>query len=129
MLFNLGKKIISTTNAPAAIGPYSQAVKLGPALLTSGQLGIDPATGELPEGVKAQTEQSMRNIGALLHEAGLDYSNVIKTTVFVKDLKDFAVVNEVYASFFTGDYPARSCVQVAALPKDALVEIEVIAMP
>ena len=123
----MDKKIIFTSDAPAAIGPYSQAVKIGDFFFTSGQIGIIPATGELAEGVEAQTEQAMRNLGAILKENGMDYANILKTTVFVADLNDFAKVNAVYASFFSADYPARSCVQVAALPKAALVEIECIA--
>ena len=123
----MDKKIIFTADAPAAIGPYSQAVKIGDFLFTSGQIGIIPATGEMAEGVEAQTEQAMRNLGAILKENGMDYANILKTTVFVADLGDFAKVNAIYASFFSADYPARSCVQVAALPKAALVEIECIA--
>ena len=123
----MDKKIIFTSEAPAAIGPYSQAVKIGDSFFTSGQIGIIPATGELAEGVEAQTEQAMRNLGAILKENGMDYANILKTTVFVADLNDFAKVNAIYASFFSADYPARSCVQVAALPKAALVEIECIA--
>ena len=121
------KKIIFTADAPAAIGPYSQAVKIGDFLFTSGQIGIIPSVGELAEGVEAQTEQAMRNLGAVLKENGMDYANILKTTVFVADLNDFAKVNAIYAGFFSADYPARSCVQVAALPKNALVEIECIA--
>ena len=123
----MDKKIIFTADAPAAIGPYSQAVKIGDFLFTSGQIGIIPATGEMAEGVEAQTEQAMRNLGAILKENGMDYANILKTTVFVADLGDFAKVNAIYASFFSADYPARSCVQVAALPKAARVEIECIA--
>lgn len=124
----MSKQIISTSNAPGAIGPYSQATRVGGALFTSGQLGIDPATGKLTEGVRAQAEQSMRNLGAILSEAGMSYADIVKTTIFVQDLADFKTVNEVYASFFEGDYPARSCVQVAALPMGGLVEIECVAM-
>ena len=124
----MSKTILHTQNAPAAIGPYSQAVCTLGALYTSGQLGIDPKTGELPSGVEAQAEQSMKNLGAILKEAGLDYASIVKTTVFVTDLKNFATVNAVYQRFFDGDYPARSCVQVAALPKGGLVEIECIAV-
>ena len=122
------KEILSTTAAPAAIGPYSQAIETDSMLFTSGQLGIIPATGELAQGVEAQTEWALKNIGAILAQAGLGYSNVIKTTVFVADLADFAKVNAVYQTFFDGTYPARSCVQVAALPKGGLVEIECIAV-
>ena len=123
----MDKKIIFTSDAPAAIGPYSQAVQIGDFLFTSGQIGIVPASGEMAEGVEAQTEQAMRNLGAILKENCMDYANILKTTVFVADLNDFAKVNAIYASFFSADYPARSCVQVAALPKNALVEIECIA--
>ena len=122
------KTVIHTASAPAAIGPYSQAIETDSMLFTSGQLGIIPATGELAQGVEAQTEWALKNIGAILAQAGLDYSNVIKTTVFVADLADFAKVNAVYQTFFDGAYPARSCVQVAALPKGGLVEIECIAV-
>ena len=122
------KTVIHTASAPAAIGPYSQAIETDGMLFTSGQLGIIPTTGELAQGVEAQTEWALKNIGAILAQAGLDYSNVIKTTVFVADLADFAKVNAVYQTFFDGAYPARSCVQVAALPKGGLVEIECIAV-
>ncbi len=123
----MAKQIISTPSAPGAIGPYSQATRVADTVFTSGQLGLDPATGALAEGVRAQAEQSMRNIGAILAAAGLGYADIVKTTIFVKDLADFAAVNQVYASFFEGDYPARSCVQVAALPMGGLVEIECVA--
>ena len=123
----MSKKIIHTTDAPAAIGPYSQAVKFGKYMFSSGQIGLIPATGELAEGVEAQTEQAMRNLGAVLKENDMGYEDVLKTTVFVADLGDFAKVNAIYEGFFQDDYPARSCVQVAALPKGALVEIECIA--
>ncbi len=124
----MSKKIcLHTQNAPEAIGPYSQATRIADFVFTSGQLGIDPATGKLADGVQAQAAQSMRNIGAILAAAGLDYAAIVKTTIFVKDLADFKTVNDVYASFFEGDYPARSCVQVAALPMGGLVEIECIA--
>nr|WP_326184834.1 RidA family protein [uncultured Oscillibacter sp.] len=122
------KAIISTAKAPAAIGPYSQAVQAGGLVITSGQLPIDPATGAFPEGVQAQTRQSLTNVKAILEAAGAGMDSVIKTTVFLKDMNDFGAMNEVYATFFTeGSYPARSAVEVARLPKDALVEIEVIA--
>jgi len=123
----MAKKIIHTSDAPAAIGPYSQAVKFGKYLFTSGQLGVNPVTGELAEGVEAQTEWALRNIGAILKENDMEYSDVLKSTVFVADMADFAAVNAVYQSFFTEAFPARSCVQVAALPKGGLVEIECIA--
>ena len=120
---------ISTNNAPAAIGPYSQAIDSGCGLVfLSGQLPIDPATGAFPEGgIKEQTRQSILNAQAILQEAGLALSNVVKTTVFLADMGDFAAMNEVYAQFFSEPYPARSAVAVKTLPKGALVEIECIA--
>ena len=122
------KTIISTAKAPAAIGPYSQATDLGSLVITSGQLPIDPATGAFPEGVQEQTKQSLANVKAILEAAGLTMDSVVKTTVFLSDMNNFAAMNEVYATFFTeGSYPSRSAVEVARLPKDALVEIEVIA--
>lgn len=123
----MAKTVLHTVSAPAAIGPYSQAIELGDLVFTSGQLGIVPETGELAQGVEAQAVWAMRNIGEILKQAGLTHANIIKTTVFVADLADFAKVNAVYQTFFDGDYPARSCVQVAALPKGGLVEIECIA--
>ena len=120
--------IISTPKAPAAIGPYSQAVRVGAALYTSGQLGLDPATGTLPEGVEAQTRQSLSNIGAILDAAGYAVADVVKTTVFIRSMDDFARVNAVYSAFFGDHKPARSCVEVSRLPKDGLVEIEVVAV-
>ena len=124
------KKIISTANAPAAIGPYSQAIDCGAFIVTSGQVPIDPATGEFePGGITEQTRQSLTNVKAILTEAGLTMDNVVKTTVFLKNMGDFAAMNAVYAEFFTeGQYPARSAVEVAALPKGALVEIETICI-
>lgn len=122
------KTIISTSQAPAAIGPYAQAVENNGLVITSGQLPIDPATGTFPEGIQAQTRQSLTNVKAILTEAGTDMDHVLKTTVFLSDMNNFAAMNEVYATFFTeGSYPSRSAVEVARLPKDALVEIEVIA--
>lgn len=122
------KKPISTDRAPAAIGPYAQAVEAGGMVITSGQLPIDPATGAFPQGIEAQTRQSLSNVCAILESAGLSMDDVVKTTVFLKDMNDFAAMNTVYAAFFKeGQYPARSAVEVARLPKDALVEIEVIA--
>ena len=122
------KKIVATNAAPAAIGPYSQAVIVGDLLITSGQIPIDPATGAFPEGIEAQTRQSLTNVKAILAEAGLTMKNVVKTTVFLSDMNNFAAMNGVYATFFEeGSYPARSAVEAARLPKDALVEIEVIA--
>ncbi|WP_108820975.1 RidA family protein [Dysgonomonas sp. Marseille-P4361] len=122
------KKVISTSNAPAAIGPYSQAIEVNNMLFVSGQIPIDPATGQLVEGgIKKQTFQSFKNIRAILTEAGLTMDNIVKTTVLLADMKDFADMNEVYASVFTGSFPARSAFAVKDLPKGALVEIEVIA--
>lgn len=123
------KEIIATTKAPAAIGPYSQAVKAGHTLYISGQLPIDPATGEFPCAtcVKAQTAQSLKNIGVILEQAGYSYADVVKTTVLLHDIADFAAMNEVYADFFQQDCPARAAFAVKDLPKGALVEIEVIA--
>ena len=124
------KVVIQTDKAPAAIGPYAQGVQAGGLIITSGQLPIDPATGAFPEGIEAQTKQSLTNVKAILAEVGVDMSHVIKTTVFLKDMNDFAAMNGVYATFFgEGGFPARSAVEVARLPKDALVEIEVIAVP
>ena len=122
-------KAIHTEKAPAAIGPYSQAIDSGTGLVfLSGQLPIDPATGAFPEGgIREQTRQSIRNAAAILAQAGLNLSDVVKTTVFVKDMNDFATVNGIYAQYFTEPFPARSCVEVARLPKDFLVECEVIA--
>lgn len=122
------RETISAANAPAAVGPYVHAVKVGDFVFTSGQLGIDPATGSLPEGVEAQAEQSIKNIEAVLNAAGLTLSDVIKTTVFLADMNDFATINAIYSKYFTGETPARSCVQAAALPKGGLFEMEVIAV-
>lgn len=119
---------VSTPNAPAALGPYSQAVDTGSTVYCSGQLGLDPATGNLADGVQAQTHQALKNLQAVLNEAGLSLDNVVKTTVFVQDLADFGTVNEIYGTYFHGGFPARSCVQISALPKNALVEIECIAV-
>ena len=121
-------KEISTKKAPAAIGPYSQAIRLGNLIYTSGQIPIDPATGVLVEGgIKEQTRQSLTNVKAILEEAGISMSQVVKTTVFLADMNDFADMNAVYAEFFTEPYPARSTVAVKSLPKGASVEIEVVA--
>ena len=122
------KEAIHTDRAPAAIGPYSQAVRAGGFLFTSGQIPVDPAAGDIPAGIKAQAQQSLNNIAATLAQAGLDRSAVVKTTVFLKDMNDFAAMNEVYASFFAQPYPARAAFEVARLPKDAQVEIEMIAV-
>lgn len=122
------KKVISTTKAPAAIGPYSQAIQVGNLIYTSGQIPIDPSTGQFVEGgIKEQTRQSLSNIQAILQEAGSTMASVVKTTVFLADMADFADMNNVYAEFFTEPYPARSAVAVKTLPKNALVEIEVVA--
>ncbi|MBY9079967.1 RidA family protein [Paenibacillus sp. HN-1] len=123
----MSKKQVSTDKAPGAIGPYSQAIIAGNWVYTSGQLGLDPSTGELAEGVQAQAQQSLTNVQAILEEAGVSLDQVVKTTVFLKDMNDFAAVNEVYSTFFKEPYPARSAVEVASLPKDGLVEIEVVA--
>lgn len=123
------KKVIATTKAPAAIGPYNQAIQVGNMLFASGQLGLDPVTGNFPEGgVKEQTIQSFQNVKAILEEAGFSINDVVKTTVFLADMADFAAMNEIYASQFEGDFPARSAVAVKTLPKNALVEVEVIAV-
>lgn len=124
----MSKVAISSDAAPAALGPYSAGVKAGGMVFLSGQLGLDPKTGQLADGVVAQAEQSLENIEALLAAAGAALDNVVKTTVFLADIADFAAVNEVYASRFPEPYPARSAVQVGALPASALVEIEVIAL-
>jgi 2-iminobutanoate/2-iminopropanoate deaminase len=123
------KTIISTTKAPAAIGPYSQAVKVGNLVFTSGQIPLNPSTGELVNSdVKAAARQSLENVKAVLEAAGTSLENVVKVVVFLSDINDFAAVNEVYGQYFTEKMPARSAVQVARLPKDALVEIEAIAL-
>ena len=120
---------ISTANAPAAIGPYSQAIQAGSTLYISGQLPVVPETGAFPsEDIREQTRASLMNIGAILREAGMDYANVVKTTVLLSDIADFAAMNEVYATFFKAPFPARAAFQVAALPKGAKVEIEAVAV-
>lgn len=121
------KQPIATTNAPGAIGPYSQAIDAGPFVFISGQIPVNPATGEIPEGIAPQTAQSIANIKAILAEAGLSIDNVVKTTVFLADMNDFGSMNAVYADNFTAPFPARSAVAVKELPKQVLVEIEVIA--
>ena len=122
------KTVIATQAAPAAIGPYAQAIAVDGFVYTSGQLPLDPANGTIPEGIKAQTRQSLKNVQAVLRQAGCSMDQVIKTTVFLSDMENFAAMNAVYATFFReGNYPARSAVEVARLPKDALVEIEVVA--
>ncbi|MGG4555523.1 RidA family protein [Paenibacillus sp. FSL W8-0186] len=122
------KQVLSTTAAPGAIGPYSQGVVIGDLIYTSGQLGLVPETGQFAEGVEAQTAQALNNVKAILEAAGSGLDKVVKTTVFLKDMNDFVKVNEIYGSFFAEPYPARSAVEVARLPKDGLVEIEVIAL-
>ena len=122
------KEIIATDKAPAAIGPYSQAVKTGNLLFTSGQIPIDPATNTLVEGgIEVQARRVFENVQAILTASGASMNQVVKTVVFLKDMNDFAKVNEIYAEYFTGDFPARSCVEVARLPKDVLIEMEAIA--
>lgn len=121
------KKTIVTSGAPAAIGPYSQAVNLNGTVYVSGQLPVNPVTGEMPQGIEAQTRRALENIGAILEAAGLTYNDVVKTTVLLADMADFAAMNAVYAEFFTQDKPARVCFQAAALPKNALVEIDAVA--
>jgi 2-iminobutanoate/2-iminopropanoate deaminase len=124
----MSKQCISTDKAPAAIGPYSQAVRHGDTLYVSGQLPLDPATKEMSDDVRAQTRQSMENIAAIVEAAGSSMDKVIRCGIFVTDLADFAAINEEYATFFSGDYPARATVQVAALPLGAQVEIDAIVM-
>ena len=121
------KKVIATNGAPAAIGPYSQAVELNGTLYVSGQLPVNPSDGVMPEGIEAQTRRSLENIGAILEAAGLTFNDVVKTTVLLANMADFGAMNAVYAEFFSGDKPARVCFQAAALPKNALVEIEAVA--
>ena len=121
------KEVISTTAAPAAIGPYSQAIRLGNILFCSGQIPVNPADGKIPGGIKAQAEQALANVAALLNAAGTSMDKVVKTTVFLSDMDNFAPMNEVYATFFTPPFPARSAVAVRDLPKGVLLEVEVIA--
>lgn len=121
-------KVISTNKAPAAIGPYSQALDLGEMLFLSGQIPVNPETGIMPESIEEQTKQSLSNVKGILEEAGLSMDNVVKATVFLSDLNDFVAMNQVYESFFKEPFPTRSCVQVAAIPKGAKVEIECIAV-
>ena len=119
---------ITAENAPAALGPYCHAKLAGGTLYTSGQLGLIPATGELAQGVEAQAAQALDNLSAVLQAAGMNCADVVKTTVFLSDINDFAAINAIYAKYFSGQAPARSCVQVAALPKGALFEIEAVAV-
>lgn len=121
------KKIIHTSNAPAPVGPYSQAVKVGNMLYCSGQIPLNPATGAIPEGIDAQTRQVLENLKAVLTAGGAAFASVVKTTVFLKDMADFPAMNAIYAESFNDTPPARSTVQVARLPKDVLVEIDAIA--
>ena len=121
------KNVISTDKAPAAIGPYSQAIEVNGMVYTSGIIPVDPATGNIPEGSKEQAKQALTNLSNLLQASGTSMDNVIKTTVFIKEMNDFVAINEVYATYFTGAFPARSCVEVARLPKDVMLEIEAIA--
>ncbi len=122
------KKIVSTTNAPAAIGPYSQAVIINNMVYTSGVIPINPEDGTIVEGdIKKQAERVLKSLSALLKDSGSDLTKVVKTTVFIKNMEDFPLINEVYASYFTENYPARSCVEVARLPKDVLIEVEAVA--
>jgi 2-iminobutanoate/2-iminopropanoate deaminase len=122
------KSIITTDNAPAAIGPYSQGVKLGNLIFTSGQIPADPASGEIvPGGADVQTRQALRNLEAVLNTGGTKLDNILKTTLYIKNMDDFAAINEIYASFFGAEPPARSCIEAARLPKDVLIEIEAVA--
>ncbi|MGN0324506.1 MAG: RidA family protein [Oliverpabstia sp.] len=121
------KKTIFAKKAPAAVGPYVHAVGAENLVFTSGQLGLDPETGLLPEGIEAQTHQALKNLGAVLEAAGLGYQDVVRTMVFLDNMDDFAAVNQIYAEYFQGEAPARSCVEVARLPKGGLIEIEAIA--
>ncbi|MCI6497311.1 RidA family protein [Lachnospiraceae bacterium HCP1S3_C3] len=122
------KKIISTDKAPAAIGPYSQAIEVNGMIFTSGVIPVNPATGEIPEGIEAQSDQAIGNLAALLKESGVSTDDVVKTTVFIKNMDDFGKINEIYSKYFTKDCPTRSCVEVARLPKDVLIEIDSIAV-
>lgn len=124
----MSKKVISTEKAPAAIGPYSQAIQIGKLLYTSGQIPIEPNSGQIVAGgIEGQAKQVFANLQAILEAAGADFADVVKTTVFIKDMNDFAKLNQIYALYFCEPFPARSCIEVARLPKDVLVEIEVIA--
>ena len=122
------KKVITTPDAPKAVGPYSQAIEVNGTLYVSGQIPVVPADGSVPEKIEDQTRQSLKNIGAILEAAGMTYDNVVKTTVLLDDIKNFAAANAVYAEFFTGDKPARACFQVAALPMGVKIEIEAVAV-
>jgi len=122
------KEAINVNGAPAAVGPYVHAVKTGGLIFTSGQLGLDPQDGSLPEGIEAQTEQSLKNLKTVLEGCGSDLNHVIKTTIFLDNIDNFGKVNEIYAGYFSEEFPARSCVEVARLPKGGLVEIEAVAV-
>ncbi len=122
------KKVNSPTNAPAAIGPYSQAIEANGLVFASGQIPVNPATGEIPEGIEAQAEQVMTNMKNLLEAAGTSMENVVKTTVFIKSMDDFGTINGIYSKYFEKDCPARSCVEISRLPKDVLLEMEAIAV-
>lgn len=122
------RKEIHTKEAPAAIGPYSQAIQAGDFLFVSGQIPVDPKTGEVVEGIEKQTEQVLKNLQAILQETGADFSSVVKFTIYLSDMENFATVNEIYGSFLTKPYPARATVEVSRLPKDVLVEMDVIAL-
>jgi 2-iminobutanoate/2-iminopropanoate deaminase len=124
----MNKEILHTNNAPEAVGPYSQAILVNGVIYTSGQLGLNPSTGTLENGIENQTNRAMKSIGEILKTKGATYKNIVKTTIFVKDLEQFGIINSIYESFFDGGYPSRSCVEVARLPKDGLVEIEVVAV-
>lgn len=121
------KQPVKTNEAPAAIGPYSQAIKTGEVIYSSGQIGLDPATGEMVDGLENQAHQVMKNVKAVLAAADCDMNDVVKTLIFMQNMEDFVTVNEIYASYFEEPYPARSAVEVARMPKGALVEVEVIA--
>jgi len=121
-------KIIQTKKAPAAIGPYSQAIRVGNFVFSSGQIGLEPKTGQLVEGIEKQTERAIENLKAILEEAGLSLKNVVKTTVYLKNIADFSQMNEIYSQFFKENKPARATVEVSNLPKGALIEIEAIAV-
>ena len=124
----MNKTVIATDKSPAAIGPYSQAIEVGGMIYTSGVIGVDPKTGEAGVTIEEQTRQVFENLRGLLADAGSSLEQAVKTTVFIKNMDDFGKVNYIYASYFTGDFPARSCVEVARLPKDLLIEVEVIAL-
>ncbi len=118
---------IKTDKAPQAIGPYSQGIRTGGFIFTSGQIPVDPASGEIAQGIEQQTRRAIENVKAVIEAAGADLTDVVKTTVFIKDMNDFAQINEIYSGYFTQPYPARSCVEAARLPKDVLIEVEAVA--